>query len=172
LNKRLQHSLETLAIYATCAKFPIYFCNIHIKHLQHTFKTSETLETYASTCAFSAAQHLLTAWENGGSSACGVHWKQQPDGACRLWARSAGELLVLGLPRWSTCDWAVGAVALPRRGPLRPPCHGPLVPRPRGGRCARTLARTAAREIKGVALETRESERKQRQQGEREESNS
>ena len=26
---------------------PIYFCNIDVKHLQNTFETSETLETYA-----------------------------------------------------------------------------------------------------------------------------
>jgi hypothetical protein len=25
----------------------IYFCNIHMKHLQHTSETSEILETYA-----------------------------------------------------------------------------------------------------------------------------
>jgi hypothetical protein len=32
----------------------IYFCNIHMKHLQHTSKISETLEIYACTYGFSA----------------------------------------------------------------------------------------------------------------------
>jgi hypothetical protein len=41
----------------------IYFCNIHLKQLQHTSKTSETLKTYAYNMHFSASQHLLDACE-------------------------------------------------------------------------------------------------------------
>ena len=36
---------------------PIYFCNIHTKPLQHTFKTTKTLETYACNMRF---QHNVT----------------------------------------------------------------------------------------------------------------
>jgi hypothetical protein len=46
LNKILQHVSKTLATYATYATFPIYFCNVHIKQLQHSSETSETLEIY------------------------------------------------------------------------------------------------------------------------------
>jgi hypothetical protein len=46
---------------------PIYFCNIHIKHLQHAYETPETLKTYSYNMRFSA-QHLLAAWANRGSS--------------------------------------------------------------------------------------------------------
>jgi hypothetical protein len=41
----------------------IYFCNIHTKHLQRTFETSEHLNHMLATCTFSALQHLA-AWEN------------------------------------------------------------------------------------------------------------
>ena len=34
-------------------KIPIYFCNIHLKRLQHTSETSETLEMYACSLCFS-----------------------------------------------------------------------------------------------------------------------
>jgi hypothetical protein len=46
---------------------PIYFCNIHIKHLQHISETSKILETYIATCTFSATQHHHAASENRGS---------------------------------------------------------------------------------------------------------
>jgi hypothetical protein len=41
-NILLQHVSETTATYATCAISPIYFCNIHVKEMQHTSKTPET----------------------------------------------------------------------------------------------------------------------------------
>jgi hypothetical protein len=40
-NRRLQYTCTTIATYAT----PIYFCNTHMKHFQHTSEISETLET-------------------------------------------------------------------------------------------------------------------------------
>jgi len=40
-------------------QYPIYFCNINIKHLQHTFDTPETLETYVCNMLFQR-KHLLT----------------------------------------------------------------------------------------------------------------
>ena len=36
---------------------PIYFCNIVIKHLQHTSETSKTLKTYACNMRY---QHNVT----------------------------------------------------------------------------------------------------------------
>ena len=42
----------------TC-NIPIYFCNIRMKHLQHTSKTSETLETYACNMCFQRNISLL-----------------------------------------------------------------------------------------------------------------
>jgi hypothetical protein len=33
--------------HSNICNIPIYFCNIHMKHLQHTYETPETLETYA-----------------------------------------------------------------------------------------------------------------------------
>ena len=39
----------------------IYFCNIHIKHLQHSNATSETLKIYSCNMGF--------AWTNGGMPA-------------------------------------------------------------------------------------------------------
>jgi hypothetical protein len=47
----MKHLEQTLAsyVYSHCiiCNIPIYFCNIHMKHLQHTFEISETLQTYA-----------------------------------------------------------------------------------------------------------------------------
>ena len=55
---------------------PIYFCNIHMKHLQHTSATSITLETDASNMRFQA-QHLLAAYEmEAHQHICGVHRRQ------------------------------------------------------------------------------------------------
>ena len=53
----------------TCniCNIPIYFCNIHMKHLQHAYETPETLETYACKMHFST-QHLLAAWAHRGTS--------------------------------------------------------------------------------------------------------
>jgi hypothetical protein len=46
--KYLKQTLATY-MYSHCNIYniPIYFCNIHMKHLQHTPRTSKTLETYA-----------------------------------------------------------------------------------------------------------------------------
>jgi hypothetical protein len=57
----LQHMCIAIATTYIC-NIPIYFCNIHIKHLQHT---SETLKTSACNMRFQA-QHLL---------AIGMKWK-------------------------------------------------------------------------------------------------
>ena len=45
--KHLKQTLPTY-VYSHCniCNIPIYFCNIHMKHLQHIPKTSETIETY------------------------------------------------------------------------------------------------------------------------------
>ena len=62
----MKHLEQTFAtyVYNHCSKckIPIYFCNIHIKHLQHTSKTSATLEIDASIMRFQV-QHLLAAYE-------------------------------------------------------------------------------------------------------------
>ena len=46
----MKHFEQTLAIYVyshcNMCNILIYFCDIHKKHLQHPFQTSETLETY------------------------------------------------------------------------------------------------------------------------------
>jgi hypothetical protein len=44
---------ETLVtdLYSIC-NILLYFCNIHLKHLQHTSKTYKTLETYACNIRF------------------------------------------------------------------------------------------------------------------------
>jgi hypothetical protein len=48
--KQMKHLKQTLVTYsiaiANICNIPIYFCNIHIKHLQHNSKTFETDETY------------------------------------------------------------------------------------------------------------------------------
>ena len=50
----LQHVSEILATYATSL---IYFCNIHMKQLQHTSETSKTLETCACNMRF---HHIIS----------------------------------------------------------------------------------------------------------------
>jgi hypothetical protein len=47
--KHWKHTFATY-MYTHCdiCSIPIYFCNIHTKHLQHASEASETLETYAS----------------------------------------------------------------------------------------------------------------------------
>jgi hypothetical protein len=142
-----------------------------MKHLQHTSKTSETLETYGCN---NSTQHLVAAWENGGSLACGVHRRQRPDGACRLRnvgggcaTRQQGNARTLGdrEPDSPGSHWcgacragppvagAVGAVVPPYQGLLMPSRRGPLMLRShRGracscqGRCVGTLPCTATRE--------------------------
>jgi hypothetical protein len=39
--------------YCNICNIPIYFCNIDLKHLQHTAETCEILEMYASNMCFS-----------------------------------------------------------------------------------------------------------------------
>jgi hypothetical protein len=54
----MKHLEQTLAtyIYSHCniRNILIYFCNIHMKYLQHTSETSETLETDVYSMRFSA----------------------------------------------------------------------------------------------------------------------
>jgi hypothetical protein len=45
--KNLQHASGTLG---KICNIPIYFCNIHMKHLQHTSGTSKTLKHMLATC--------------------------------------------------------------------------------------------------------------------------
>jgi hypothetical protein len=61
LKKQMKHLEQTLATYVynhcNMCNIPFYFFNIHMKYLQHTSETSETLEIYAcifATCDFSA----------------------------------------------------------------------------------------------------------------------
>ena len=65
LKKEMKHWKQKLTIYvynhSNICNIPIYFCNIHMKQLQHTYKISETLETQACNMCFQA-QHLLAAW--------------------------------------------------------------------------------------------------------------
>jgi hypothetical protein len=59
--KQIKHWEQKLAtyVYNHCdiCNIPIYFCNIRVKHLQHTFKTFRTLEIYACNMRF---QHSVT----------------------------------------------------------------------------------------------------------------
>ena len=66
--KHLEHILETF-VYSHCnlCNIPMYVCSIDIKHLQHTFKTSETLENIRLQHVLSSQCHLA-ALTNGGSS--------------------------------------------------------------------------------------------------------
>jgi hypothetical protein len=49
---QIKHWYQSFATYIyNHYNIPIYFCNIHLKHLQHTSK-SETLETYAQNIHF------------------------------------------------------------------------------------------------------------------------
>ena len=53
------HALKHLQHMQHVQHPPIYFCNIHVKQLQHTSKTSETLETYACNIRFHCNISLL-----------------------------------------------------------------------------------------------------------------
>jgi hypothetical protein len=59
----------------------IYFCNIHMKHLQHTSEISETPYTKACNLRFQA-QHLLVAWKKMEARRCRTR--------CRRGARHYG----------------------------------------------------------------------------------
>ena len=56
--KQTKHLEQTLAtcVYSHCSicTILVYFCNINAKHLQHTTKTSKTIETYACNMRFRA----------------------------------------------------------------------------------------------------------------------
>jgi hypothetical protein len=94
LEKQIKHLKQMLAtyIYNHCEySISIYFCNIHMKHLQHTFETSETLENRRFQHALSAnlgrrvgerstAQRDLTLSCGGGE-----------------WSRDAAEEVGLGM---------------------------------------------------------------------------
>jgi hypothetical protein len=51
--KHFEYTLE-IYVYSHCnmCNIPIYFYNTNIKHLQHTFQTPETLETYVCNMRF------------------------------------------------------------------------------------------------------------------------
>jgi hypothetical protein len=52
--KHLDPTLETY-VYNHCNMcniISVYFCNIDVKHMQHTYETSETLEIYACNMHF------------------------------------------------------------------------------------------------------------------------
>jgi hypothetical protein len=54
--KQMKHLEQMFATYVynycNMCNIPIYFCNIHINHLQHTSEISETIETYACNMRF------------------------------------------------------------------------------------------------------------------------
>jgi len=56
LRKQVKHLKHTLAtcVYNHCniCNIPNYFCNINVKHLQHTNETSEHLKHTVATCTF------------------------------------------------------------------------------------------------------------------------
>ena len=72
LKKEMKHWEQTFITYVynhcNIYNITIYFCNIHMKYLQHTFETCETLET----CAFSKT------WQSSGRSEGG--WQRM--GGC------------------------------------------------------------------------------------------
>jgi hypothetical protein len=94
LEKQIKHLKQTLATYmynhCKCS-ISIYFCNIHMKHLQHTSETCKTLENRRFQHALSAnpgkrvgerstAQRDLTLSYGGGE-----------------WSRDAAEEVGLGM---------------------------------------------------------------------------
>jgi hypothetical protein len=99
----------------TLATYVYNHCNIPDLLLQHSY---ETLETYLRKHLkhlkhILSAQHLIAAWENGGSSACR---RQQPGGTCR-WRATSGGLATATLQRGGEA-----ATAWLREG-NRAPCH-------------------------------------------------
>ena len=56
LKKQMKHEQKLATyVYNHCniCNISIYFCNIHMRYLQHTSETSKTLETYACDMCFS-----------------------------------------------------------------------------------------------------------------------
>jgi hypothetical protein len=116
LNKRLQHASKTLTTYATS---PIYFYNNHMKQMQHTAETSETLETYI--CNMGEAKCLCRlilavgvgagdAWAPLASSTSGTreHHRHQH----RAWLGQAGSVC----DRWRAVCVTEGGEWRARRG--------------------------------------------------------
>jgi hypothetical protein len=69
------HLKHIYSHYNMC-NIPIYFCNIDIQHLQHTFKTIETLETYAFGIASAwCLDRLIDAELNAGTELNVVEWR-------------------------------------------------------------------------------------------------
>jgi hypothetical protein len=70
-NRRLKKLERTLATYmykhCNICNITIYFCNIHMKRLQHTSRIFETIETYSCNMRFQRNMSFAT-WQNGGSS--------------------------------------------------------------------------------------------------------
>jgi hypothetical protein len=72
--KQMKHWEQELATYVyNHCNITIYFCNIRMKYLQHTSETFKTLSAETSPCCL----------KNGGSSACGVRWRQRPGSGCK-----------------------------------------------------------------------------------------
>jgi hypothetical protein len=63
--KYSEHTLETYVYshYNMCI-ISIYFCNIKMKHLQHTNKTSETFETYSCNVGFARTNGGTPSWRS------------------------------------------------------------------------------------------------------------
>jgi hypothetical protein len=79
LEKQMKHFEQTLATYVYChCNIPIYFCNIHMKHLQYT---SETLETYA--CNMYFQQNLVGGWTEHCTAVSGCVVIVEEDGSRR-----------------------------------------------------------------------------------------
>jgi hypothetical protein len=70
--KQIKHLEQTLTtyVYSHCniCNIPIYFCNIHIKQLQHTSETSETFKTYACNLRFQQKAGRRVAERGRGAS--------------------------------------------------------------------------------------------------------
>jgi hypothetical protein len=112
---------------------PIYFCNIHMKHLQHTFETSETLEIYACNMRFQRNNSLLLGRMKD-------HWRVEfTDVELVAWEEKAAvgpmEKAAVGLCGWSMscargkvrCELCVGEFSTGRHeleaGEFRPSHH-------------------------------------------------
>jgi hypothetical protein len=73
--------------YCNIYNFPIYFCNIHMKHLQHSHETSEILEIYSCNMLFQCAM----------SPCCSNESRSTPPWRMELAGAPLGEDLLGGL---------------------------------------------------------------------------
>jgi hypothetical protein len=89
--KHLEHTLETY-VYSHCnvCNILIYFCNIHIKHLQHISKNLKHLKHILTTCDVSQCG-LLRRMQWGAADVVDAIWMEK---VVRRWFR-----LPYG-PRW------------------------------------------------------------------------